>query len=237
MSSFTDKARLLRYIPGMKSILLPIYTWYADKRRNYLYRKYGLSVLQEFDQVMQANRLHYSIFAGTLLGAIREKGFLKHDLDIDTVMFYRNFSPKIETILSSHGFSLLHSFLIDDGESGREDTYIKNGVTIDIFYVYSDSKYPTYLCDFHGAEGSHDNEQSMKKYGYVAARRIELPVSYDVRRVQFENIEVNVLANAEEWLAKRYGDNYMVPDPNYHDKGDNPYIKEWAEKKAVMLTY
>ena len=237
MTPILEKARLLRYIPGLKPLLLPIYTWYANKRRNYLYRKNGLKVLYEFDKIMNDNNIHYAVFAGTLLGAIREKGFLRHDMDIDTVMFYRNYSPIIQNLLEANGFKLLHTFLIDDGRTGREDTFIKNGVTVDIYYIYSDDKCSTYQCDFHGANGAPDNEQSMKIYGYTAVRRIEFPVSEKVRRVQFENIEVNVPANAEEWLSLRYGSDYMTPNPNFKDKGDNPHIIEWSGKKAIMLMY
>ena len=229
--------RFLRFIPGLKTVILPFYGKYAKWRRNRIFNKYGISVLKEFDEVMLSNNIHYSVFAGTLLGAIREQGLLKHDLDLDVVMFNSNYSFKIQEILNQNGFHLLHAFTVADGALAREETYIKNGVSIDIYYVYSDAQFPTYQCDFHGEKGSSDNEDSMKKFGYVCVRRLEFPVSTKVRRAPFEGIYVNVLENAEEWLSYRYGSNYMVPDPGFKDKGDNPFIYEWEGVKGIMTCY
>ena len=98
-------------------------------------------------------------------------------------------------------------------------------------------KFPTYQCDFHAEEGATDNENSMKKYGYVCVRRLEFPVSDKTRRVPFESIEVNALDNAEEWLSYRYGADYMTPDPNFRDKGNNPRIFEWKEVNGIMKCF
>ena len=229
--------RCLKYIPGVKSLLLPIYGRYARHRRNLLFRRNGINVLHQFDEIMLSHKIHYTVYAGTLLGAVREGGLLKHDMDLDTMMFYDNYNESIKNVLAIHGFKLLHTFLADDGRVGREDTYIKDGVTIDVFYAYSDDKCPTYQCDFHGSPGTLNNDDSMKKKGYVCVRRLEFPVSKGIRRVKFENIEVNIPSNAEEWLKYRYGDDYMIPNPNFQDKGDNPHIHEWEDVKAVMINY
>ena len=225
------KNRITRYV------LRPIYHYIsekADANRNKQFRKNGIKVLKDFDSIMQNNHIFYSVFAGTLLGAIREKGLLKHDLDLDTVMFYDDYSPQIKQLLEDGGFKLLHAYYIDDGEKGMEQTYIKDDVSIDIYFVYKDEKYPTYLCDFYAADGA-SHEESMRKIGYVLARRLELPISHDVIRVPFETIEVNALSNAREWLACRYGSDYLIPNPKYKDKGNNPNIFKWEEVKAIMV--
>lgn len=221
----------------LKKLLSPIYTAYKrniQSRRNRLFRENGVNVLKEYDAILSSIDVQYSVFAGTLLGAVREKGFLKHDVDIDTVIFNCDYTPKIKHALEQNGFKLVHYYLIDNGDKGREETYEKNGVSIDIFYIYSDEKYPTYQCDFHALDGSTSHEDSMTKYGYVATRRIEFPVSHKVTRIQFEDISVNAISNANEWLEYRYGKNYMIPDPDFRDKGDNPHIFEWTEVKAIM---
>lgn len=221
----------------LKCMLQPIYNRYNQRlkdRRNHLFRKNGVDVLQSFDILMNRLGINYSIFAGTLLGAIREKGFLKHDVDIDTVIFNDDYSSKINNALINNGFRLLHRYLVDDGKRGREETYEKDGVSIDIFYIYSDARFPTYQCDFHGVEGSSSHEDSMKRFGYVATRRIEFPVSRETVRVPFEGIMVNSIANAQEWLTYRYGKDYLIPNPSFYDRGDNPHMFEWTEVKAVM---
>lgn len=231
-------ARKMSWVPGLKFLLMPFYKRYVrhiNNNRNNAFQKNGIRIMKEFDEIMMKNGIHYSVFAGTLLGAIREKGVLKHDMDLDTVMFNSDYSPQTQMLLEKAGFKLIHSYLIDKGARGREETYEKDDVSIDIYYVFSDEQYPTYQCDFHGIEGTFSHEESQQMYGYVLARRIEFPISYEVRRSQFENIEVNVLANAEEWLECRYGKDYMTPDPNFCDKGDNPHIFEWTDVKAEMI--
>lgn len=220
-----------------KQLLSPIYSWFLNNQNRKLnsnFKKYGLETLQDFDKIMIENNIHYAVFAGTLLGAIREKGFLKHDIDIDTVMFYKDYDPKIHQILTENGFQLKHKYEIENGRKGLELTYCKHNVGIDIFFIYSDQNFPTYQCDFHEVSGTSSHEHSMQKYGYVATRRIEFPISYHTRRVPFETIYVNIPQNAEEWLCYRYGKDYMTPDPTFRDKGDNPNIKEWTEVKAIM---
>lgn len=201
------------------------------KKRNNDMKKNGLEVLKEFDTLLTTNKINYTVFAGTLLGAVREKGFLKHDIDIDTAIFYKDYNTQLVKLLNNAGFILVHEYKIDNGSSGLEQTYKKNGVSIDIFYIYSDEAFGSYQCDFHGVNGEL-HEVSMIKYGYVESRRLEFPIKYEFVRMPFETIEISAIANYDEWLRYRYGDDYMIPNPEFRDKGDNPNIYEW--KRAIM---
>ena len=51
-------------------------------------------LLCEFDDFCKENNIKYSLTSGTLIGAIREKGFIPWDDDIDVVAFAKDF-PKI----------------------------------------------------------------------------------------------------------------------------------------------
>ena len=220
----------------LKKLFMPIYSRYKtkinDNRRHY-FNEFGLEVLKDFDAALYNNGIKYFTFAGTLLGAIREHGFIKYDMDIDVAMFNDDYSPDLDKVLHEAGFELMHYFEVDAGLKGRELTYVKNKVTIDIFFIYSDDKYSTYQCDFRPVPGTASFDESMKKNGRVIVRRNEFPVSRDILRIPFESIYINVPRNYDEWLKSRYGERYMIPDPDFQDKENNPNMYLWSGVNAI----
>lgn len=228
-------ANTVSKIPFIKACLKPFYYWYKKRvstNRFECLHTNGIRVLKEFDQIMVNNSINYTVYAGTLLGAIREGGMLKHDFDIDTAIWDKDYTPTIESALKKGGFKLTRRFEVDGGKLGREDTYEKDGVDIDIFYIYCD-KNGTYNTDYHSVNGCANFYDSMKKYGHVNVRRCNLPIKYETRRIPFDGIYVSAMLNAEEWLAARYGKNYMIPNPNYHDSGDEFNIYYWKNELAT----
>ena len=50
------------------------------------YKQLLVGVLEKIDYICRSNNLQYSIFYGTLLGAVRHHGFIPWDDDVDIVM-------------------------------------------------------------------------------------------------------------------------------------------------------
>lgn len=112
-------------------------------------KQIGLNILVYIDKICREENLRYSIFYGTLLGAVRHKGFIPWDDDIDIVM-PRSDYQKLLKILEEKNDYLLLSFetrsgyrypfakLIDPGTSLKSSQYFNYedpdlGVFVDIF--------------------------------------------------------------------------------------------------------
>lgn len=230
-------ANMFSKAPCLKALLKPIYYPIKQqivKAQTAKFTKNGLQVLQRFDRCLEENNIEYTLAFGTLLGAVREKGFIKHDSDIDVCIWASQYTPKIELALKSAGFELVHTFMVGDGHIGREDTYECDGVDIDIFYLYEDDGEYPYCCDFSPMDGCPTFHQSMRKYGRVRARRVDLPISKDRVKTPFENIELYIPSNAHDILRFRYGDDYMIPNPAW---GMGSYDKHIHELKDHIACY
>ena len=125
-----------------------------------------LEMLVEIDRICRKNNINYSLMYGTLIGAIRHKGFIPWDDDLDIGMLekdYEKFREACKADLDTTRF-FLQDFTTDPGyrwgicKLRRLDTeYIKcshqklkqkTGVCVDIFNFYA---YP-------------DGEKERKKY-------------------------------------------------------------------------
>ncbi len=233
-----DIAHSASKVPFVKQLLKPIYypiKGLFAKRRNTIFKKKALGVLDDFNHCMIKNDFKYTLAFGTMLGAVREKGFIKHDMDIDTAIWDSDYSPAIKQALETSGFKLDHEFLIDGGESGREQTYSKDGVSIDIFYFYPpmESGRNPYCCDFLSYGDAATHKASMVKYGKVLPRRVELPMGHEYILTPFENLLLPIPSNARQILEFRYGPDFMTPNPEWGIQSYDNHIVEWREKAAV----
>lgn len=66
-----------------------------------------LKILIEFDRVCKQLGINYTLSSGTLLGAVRHKGFIPWDDDIDVAMLrddYNKFITEGQQLLPKHFF-------------------------------------------------------------------------------------------------------------------------------------
>ena len=102
-----------------------------------------LEILKVYDSFCRANNLRYSLLGGTAIGAVRHKGFIPWDDDIDVVMprcdyelFLKTFNNPNYSIFNHNHHSYYQPFskLVDNRTFGsciqNDDVY---GVFLDIF--------------------------------------------------------------------------------------------------------
>lgn len=134
-------------------------------------QKIQLSMLKDFDAVCQKHRISYQLFSGTALGAVRHKGFIPWDDDIDVVMLredYERFFDSASKEVDSNKYYVQREFsehwpmffskLRLNGTTYIEkyhshDARIHQGIYIDIF-----------PCD------NLSNSRLMQKLQYIASK-------------------------------------------------------------------
>ncbi len=191
-----------------------------DKRRKH-YHQYALEALTKFDECMRKNGFKYTLAYGTLLGAIREHGFIKHDLDMDTWMFIEDDNENIVPELKKYGFNLLYHYSVDNDKYGKEYTFDYKGCHVDIFFIYPPVDKLPYCTDYVWSEGMRKHER--------LPRRLELPISKEIRLEMFEDLMLPIPANAEQLCEFRYGKDYMTPNPQWDCIEEAKDVVDWPE--------
>lgn len=72
-----------------------------------------LTLLREFDRVCRHLNISYTLFSGTMLGAVRHQGFIPWDDDLDVLMLredYERFLAEAHTLLDQKTFFLQKEF-------------------------------------------------------------------------------------------------------------------------------
>jgi len=188
-------------------------------RRNKVFLENAEEALSRLDDTMNALQVSYWLEYGTLLGAYRDKAFLKHDIDIDIGLFLDDYSLELPEYMARYGFTLKREILIDNGQYGREETYSYKGIDIDLFYFsFTDDKSKIYTHDFKGEDGKSWTKTIEERGGLIVRERY---FNYHgLEKISFLQKEFPVPAQVDEHLASVYGEDFMIPNASW-----NPYDK------------
>lgn len=206
-----------------------LYLQYLFSRRCRRLRRFGPGILRAIhDEMRRMGWIYYADF-GTLLGVVRDHGFIPHDDDIDLVV------PEIvdpvrlyEAMSGLHGFRFLHAFTYE----GRitELTFSCCGISIDFFYLFEEGGRSKYFAYYE------------PKSPYVMFR--DPWIAYSQLRTRFgapkefsvNGMTINIPENYDILLKEKYG-NWRVPIKAWKgqtEEGQNPY--EFYGEKGIMLS-
>ena len=208
---------------------------YIDPRKRRILRRRGLELLGIVDSVMQECKLPYSLYYGTLLGAIREKGFIAHDFDIDIALFADEDYSEAFRILQEKGFRQKRRILVDEGKFGREETLSYKSMNVDLFYLYPDGEGSYYGTEFYPQDGCKGWNDSIARKGGLKVLVTHSPMSKQTHYVPFESTFLPVMDTAIAFVEDHYGPHWRIPDPTfkYPRIGVNRY--EIPEDKIAVV--
>lgn len=215
MNIFLSKMR--NYIKGtfLYPFVKPVWDFYFKHTSKILMNKYAEKALVSLKSILDE---HYIIFwpdYGTLLGIYREHDFISHDCDIDIGMFGANAS-NVMLILCNSDFVLSHQYSIckkNGDEKIIQLTYKYHSLTIDMYFYerINDNIITTY--QLHGIKPKqYDNNNQLMFQVY----QYNLPLN-TFSSIVFKDIEYRVPTEIEKYLIALYGENFMIPDPNYKE--------------------
>ncbi len=187
---------------------------------------------------MKENGAPYSLMYGTLLGAVREKGFIPHDCDVDLAVWADEDYSSVFEQLEKEGFKKKRTILVDGGSTAKEFTFSFHSIHVDFFFFFPESNGNYYGVSFYPQDGCRNWKESLERFGSLKILRFRLPISKQTIHTKFEDKEFPITVDAEAFLAGDYGPNWRIPDPTfvYPRKGELVY-EELSDKKTVITEF
>ena len=178
-----------------------------------------LKILLAVDKVCKEHGLRYYIMAGTMLGAVRHKGFIPWDDDIDVGMFrddYEIFIEKgqqylpenyfIQNYKTDFGFPTISSKLRDSNTTYIEKTVseltsLNHGIYIDIFPIDGYPKNKLKAAIFEVRKKSYRRKLATV---FKTERSLKTQILYRFYRLLGCHKRIDKIAKSYENMIKKY---------------------------------
>lgn len=156
--------------------------------------------------------LRYFLFLGTLLGAIRERGFIPIDLDLDVGVFKEEFDIKkneLKTLFEKNEFETKWKF------HNTEDKIDNNASGLKIYSMEPMKGFKRQMhcdiCCFTKIDNwiyyPRDNMNKILLYPEKVVGQL--------KEISFYNVKVKVPYETEEFLKLTYGENWKIPHKKF----------------------
>jgi hypothetical protein len=206
------------------------YQRYAIPRSQKRLHTYGYDVLKKFDDIATRHSISYFASYGTLLGFMRDGGFILHDNDIDFGIVAGQMTPvQLLNILLTQetGFEFVRALEFKSRITVVTIRYKK--IIIDFFFYERDGD-RTFVTSYYW-EPTRD---------YPSARENSVRLIYqadvtELTKLRVHGADVSVPVNSEELLTSQYGHNWRVPDPNWSNENHPGIVKQREYGYSVEL--
>ena len=177
-----------------------------QKKRENLQQN-GIQTIHFLQDLLQNERFFFDM--GTLLGIVRENRLLGHDLDIDVAVYAEN-EEKIESVrayLREKGCRLKYTYYIPNVAT-VEDSFEVNGIKFDVnYYKTEDVQDICYLM--------YTDDTKVYTGGDMDVVRLTCDSVKNIQKRDFHGKEINVPEQAEHYLARRYGEDWRIPNTKW----------------------
>lgn len=167
-------------------------------KRNRALNQYGYGVLASIHKICEENNIAYWLYGGTLLGMIRDKGFITSDTDIDIGLWDTPENlKKLAEKLPDNNFIKLFDFRV----SGKvlEQRFERDGVGVDFWYFNK-------ATDYSYASGFKSDKDGL----YVVEDHYKAKAFDELKNIKVNNTNLSIPISYEYVLETFYGD-WRVP--------------------------
>ena len=209
------------------------------KKNAKLIKENGPEALSIMTKIAMEEKCRYWLFWGTLLGAYRDKGFIKHDEDIDTGMFDYDITVSFVDKLLRNGFKLLAIIVDKDFEGGFHLAFDYKGVKLDIYSFHKDVREGKTTAFAPLPYDSTVWGQS-KRNDIFDVFHITMSSWNSLEEIEFEGINTWIPENTDEILRTAYGADYMTPivgRKSEDESGKNKVHENNKEHYACSMSY
>ena len=185
-------------------------------------KKYGEEILILLNEICTSCNKSIWLEFGTLLGAYRERNFIRHDYDMDLGMYVDEYDSVLEEKLVDKGFKKIHHFVQFRGQEEflTEVTWEYEEFHVDIFLCIRDNDKRHIYC-----YGKKDEQTfSQNKWEVLD---YTLPCAYPLDTVYINSVACNAPANVVDCLKKYYGEGFMTPDKGASATDKTERMKVW----------
>lgn len=211
---------------GLYQQLMKINDYFVEKKSIRLFRKYGLQTLLQTDKAFRSMNAHMFLHFGTLLGAVRDHGFIPFDNDLDVGLLSTQRPDNIDDVMKQFGFQKKRHYFVKETGRITEEQYSYKGVQIDIFYFFEDDIVPDDNMCYCYVARRHETKEWKEANRTDGFPCVLWPVCKSpLQEINFLGNQFFIPEHAKEWLAQIYGSDYMTP------------IKHWSvgERKTSVI--
>lgn len=197
-------------------VIQKLYRLYAIPMKRRRLQKHGPDCMRRLHQFFVDHNVDYYCDSGTLLGFVRDHGFIKSDDDIDIAIVEGAIEPKklVKYFLDA-GYGLIHAFRYESRIIMFTVADVTQ-ITIDV-YFQTLQKGSTNILDAWSVCWRPESQYPSEKANSAVSYHFLKPDGF--KDIEVQGVTVRVPANTDDVLESEYP-NWRVPDPNYkHEQG------------------
>lgn len=176
-------------------------------------RDLGPEVLDQVHKTLTAAGVRYYSDFGTLLGLIRDGGFIKHDSDLDFSLMGDVNPREFCELMVRNGFEFRRGF--EFCGMVTEVTFWYKGVPLDFNWHETDGKREWYYL-------IEPYDRKTQKRGEKQVMRCYRPPVTDLKPLDILGVTTMIPVNYEEFFISQYGPGWKTPDPNWTRGPNDP---------------